>query len=143
MSLSFYVEFCVGENGSKPQKGTKFSAGYDIASAIDFTLQPNSVAKISTDLRVVMHPQLCCKLMTRSSLALKDIIVLGGLIDSDYRGEIFVILKNDSKQPFLINKRQKIAQMVFEIVPNLNIHYVDKIEIDTERGIGGFGSTDS
>ncbi|MNP56916.1 Deoxyuridine 5'-triphosphate nucleotidohydrolase [compost metagenome] len=79
----------------------------------------------------------------RSGLAFKHGITClntPGTIDADYRGEIKVLLINLGQEPFAIKRNERIAQMVFQVVPEVDLVQVDKLS-DTVRGAGGFGHT--
>lgn len=63
------------------------------------------------------------------------------MIDADYHGEIGVILANDGESTYVIEPGERIAQLMFQPVTQVALHYVDEFSIETERGAGGFGST--
>lgn len=118
------------------------SAGYDFFSVESFNIPPGITAKVPTGIALELPVKHVGLLRDRSSLGAKGIIVTGGVIDPDYRGEIIVCLYNSSGTPFVIKKGDKIAQMLV-----LPFHSSDMFEIDvleeTERGTKGFGSTDA
>ena len=90
-----------------------------------------------------MPEDLEAQVRPRSGLALKNLITVlnsPGTIDSDYRGEICVILINHSNEVFTVERGMRIAQIIFMQLPKIKIKEVDSIN-STERGIGGFGST--
>ncbi len=78
----------------------------------------------------------------RSSLAIKGVIVLAGVIDSDYQGTIKVVLQNISEVPLPLEKGSKMAQILIKPVHMGNVEEIPKPSLITERGQGGFGSTD-
>lgn len=119
------------------------AAGFDIRSNETFPLDPQERHAYSTDLYMEMPKGYYGKLHPRSGLAFNyGVHVLAGVIDSDYRGEIKVILVNLGNRTVHIKKGDRIAQMIFSqvIVPN-NIIHVDTIENNSDRGDRGFGST--
>jgi deoxyuridine 5'-triphosphate nucleotidohydrolase len=120
-----------------PSRATTCSAGYDLASAVDAVIEPNTTVVIPTGVTVSFDKHMYGQILGRSSLAIRGITVLGGVIDADYTGEIRVILNNLSATPYKLVKGQRIAQMV------LNAYYTDcdTEDVETVRE-GGFGSTD-
>jgi len=128
-----------------PRYMTPGSAGLDVCAAIDepIVIEPLSTVLVPTNLAVEIESGYECQVRTRSGLALKNgIFALNapGTIDSDYRGEIKIILSNFSKLPYTINRGDRIAQFVFAKYEQASIIEVKKIE-DTSRGDGGFGSS--
>lgn len=136
----------VGPNGKLPVKATIGSSGFDIFSAEDAYLFSEKVMLISTDLFMEIPVGYELQIRSRSGLAANSgIFVLNspGTIDSDYRGEIKIIIANFSKEPKQIKKGDKIAQGVFAQVPSMFLVQIDNINElgNTVRGVGGFGST--
>ncbi len=128
-----------------PKYITPGSAGLDVCAAINepITIEPLSTALIPTNLAIELEPGYECQVRTRSGLALNyGIFALNapGTIDSDYRGEIKIILSNFSKMPYTINRGDRIAQLVFAKYEQASLVEVKKIE-DTQRGADGFGSS--
>ncbi len=128
-----------------PKYITPGSAGLDVCAAIDapITIEPLSTALIPTNLAIELEPGFECQVRTRSGLALNyGIFALNapGTIDSDYRGEIKIILSNFSKVPYTINRGDRVAQLVFAKYEQASLIEVKKID-DTLRGADGFGSS--
>jgi len=125
-----------------PIKGTKDSAGYDLFSFEDLVLQPNNIYKISTDIFLDIPKGYFGKIESRSSCALKGLLVIGGVIDSDYKQEVKVLINYIGKEEYKIIKGMKIAQILFFENLNTQIQHVgrEEISISTTRN-GGFGST--
>lgn len=128
-----------------PQRQTKNSVGYDICSHEEVFLRPMSRAIVSTKIQFAFIPDHCyIQVKPRSGMAAKyGITVLNtpGTIDSDYRGELKVILINLGEEDYTVKKGDRIAQMI--VVPSVffgMIAETNKIE-ETERGSGGFGHT--
>lgn len=125
-----------------PSKGTEFSAGYDLTATEDMTVWPRESVLVPTGFSWELPKNYCGQIWPRSGLAVKHKIdVHAGLIDSDYRGEVKVLLFNNSKTEFDITKGDRIAQMV--IVPislSHSLELVDELD-ETKRSDGGFGST--
>lgn len=128
-----------------PQYATPQSAGMDLRANIDesITLHPMERSLISTGIYMALPPGFEAQVRPRSGLALKHgITVLNtpGTIDSDYRGELKVLLVNLSNEDFIINDGERIAQMV--IARHEQGEFVEVEELDeTERGAGGYGHT--
>jgi dUTP pyrophosphatase len=123
-----------------PFYGSEEAAGFDLHSLIDLELKPNEVKVIPTGLALEIEPGYCWQFWGRSGLASKGIHPSGGLIDSDYRGELKVILNNISSQTYNIKKGERIVQVV--PVPTVRVDFHESTELsETKRGQGGFGST--
>jgi dUTP pyrophosphatase len=125
-----------------PSRATKGSIGYDVYTQEEITIQPGSIAKIPTGLASSLPSTMYLRIAPRSSLSQQHITVEGGIIDSDYRGDIIVMLKNNSSVPFTLNKNTKMAQFIFEKAGTPYLHLVTSLP-PTTRDKGGFGSTDS
>lgn len=128
-----------------PEYATPGSAGFDLRAAIHepITLYPGKRIMISTGLKVALPRGIEMQIRSRSGLAAKwGIIVLNepGTIDSDFRNTIQVILFNTSEVPFVINPGERIAQGVIAKHETAVWESVETLD-ETERGLGGFGST--
>jgi dUTP pyrophosphatase len=128
-----------------PAYSTPLSAGMDLRADIDepITLGSLEKAMVPTGLHIELPDGYEAQVRPRSGLAAKHgITVLNspGTIDADYRGEIKVILVNLSKEPFIINRGERIAQMVIARYEKIEWEQVCELS-DSERGEGGFGST--
>mgnify|MGYP000909919687 CR=1 FL=1 len=130
------------EGAELPFYATDGSSGMDIRANADADIHPNEVVVVPTGLLVAIPENYELQIRPRSGLAIKGITVLNtpGTIDSDYRGEIKIIMINFGKNPFHIQKGDRIAQAVLQYVPRVEWISVDSLD-DTERGSGGFGST--
>ncbi len=128
-----------------PAYATEHAAGMDIVAAIDepLTMQPGAIALVPTGLSIALPEGYECQVRPRSGLAAKNgVTVLNspGTVDADYRGEIKVILINHGKEPFVIERGMRIAQIV--IAQYTRAHWQVVADLDeTARGAGGFGST--
>lgn len=135
----------ISTTGELPQYQTEGSAGMDLTANVDgvLTIPPNGRALIKTGISIELPKGYEAQIRPRSGLALKHgITVLNapGTIDSDYRGEIGVILHNVAREDFVIKKGDRIAQMVIARYERVEWDQVDQLEI-SDRGQGGFGST--
>jgi dUTP pyrophosphatase len=128
-----------------PEYATPGSSGVDLRSVEPATIQPGSWGAVGTGLHLEIPLGYEAQVRSRSGLALKKgVMVLNtpGTIDSDYRGEVRVILMNLGKEPFEIQPGDRIAQMVFCPVLKAELEESSTLS-DTERATGGFGSTGS
>ena len=128
-----------------PSYKTEGSSGMDLMAFIEdqIKIAPNSSALIPTGISVAIPIDVEIQIRPRSGLAAKsNISVLNtpGTIDSDYRGEIKVILFNHSSKEFIVNNKDRVAQMILMPVLKLDFEEVDNLP-ETVRGSGGFGST--
>lgn len=128
-----------------PAYETSGSAGMDLRAAVDetVTLQPMQRQVIPTGLAIGLPPGFEAQVRPRSGLALKHGITIlnaPGTVDSDYRGEVGVLLINLSDTPFTINRGDRIAQMI--LAPVAQARWIETKTLDaTTRGLAGFGST--
>lgn len=148
MNLSFEVQMNRipgNEDIELPRKMSELASGFDLYAAVteDVVLSPGQRSLIPTGLAIAMPGGLEAQIRPRSGLAFKHGITClntPGTIDADYRGEIKVLLINLGQEPFTITRNERIAQMVFQIVPEVNLVQVDELS-ETVRGAGGFGHT--
>lgn len=127
------------------EKATKGSAGFDLLASINNPLEIGSgkslLVPCGFSLQMPNHFE--AQVRPRSGLALKNSVTVlntPGTIDSDYRGEICVILINHGQVSFKIIRGMRIAQIIFKETPEVNLIEVDELD-NTKRGSGGFGST--
>lgn len=141
MSLSVEIKK-LSENAKTPTRGTVFAAGYDLYAAESFTIKPLSRQLIKTNISVGIPDGFYGRIAPRSGLAYKSgIDVLAGVIDSDYRGDIGVILLNtDLNKDFEVKVGDRIAQLIIEKCFNADWKEVENLK-DTQRSSGGFGHT--
>ncbi|MFD2333253.1 dUTP diphosphatase [Cohnella sp. GCM10020058] len=128
-----------------PRRMSEWAAGFDLHAAVaePVVLAPGERALIPAGFAMAMPAELEAQIRPRSGLAYKHGITClnsPGTIDADYRGEVKVLLVNLGQQPFAIERGERIAQMVFQLVPQVTIEETDELP-DTVRGAGGFGHT--
>lgn len=128
-----------------PSYATPGAAGLDLRAAVrePLTLAPGERALVPTGLRLALPPGFEGQVRGRSGLALRHGIVLPnapGTIDADYRGELSVILWNTSRDPFVVQRGDRIAQLVVAPVARVALEERASLE-ESARGGGGFGST--
>ncbi len=126
-----------------PAYASDGAAGMDVVAAESLTLRPGARAAVATGLAFAIPPGWEIQVRPRSGLALKNGITClntPGTIDSDYRGEVKVILANLSDEAFEVKRGDRIAQLVPAQVQRAKLIEVDNLD-ETKRGSGGFGST--
>lgn len=128
-----------------PRYATEGAAGMDVEAALeaDLTLAPGQRMAVPTGLSMAIAAGHEIQVRPRSGLALRHGITVAntpGTIDSDYRGEVKILLVNLGDTPFVITRGMRIAQLVLAPVTRATLEQVDSLE-DTDRGSGGFGST--
>jgi dUTP pyrophosphatase len=132
-----------GEGLDLPVYATAGAAGMDVVSAEDVTLAPGARHAVATGLAMAIPAGFEIQVRPRSGLALKHGITVPntpGTIDSDYRGELKVILINHGSEDFAIRRGDRVAQLVLAPVTRAGWVEVDSLD-ETARGAGGFGST--
>lgn len=130
-------------NAKTPTRATTGSAGYDLYAVDDCEVAPNLVKLIDIGIQLDIEPGYVGLVCPRSGLALKNNIRVAngpGVVDSDYRGNVGVILANDNNSSFSVKAGMKVAQMVFVKAEVASFDEVTLLD-DTSRGSGGFGST--
>ena len=147
MSAISFTRLDHGKDLPAPEYATAGSAGMDLVAAVPdgepMKILPGGRAAVPTGLAFAIPQGFEGQVRPRSGLALKNgITVLNapGTIDSDYRGEVKVILVNTSSETFEITRGMRIAQIVFARVEQMKLQEVNSLD-ETARGSGGFGST--
>lgn len=135
----------MGKSIPVPTRMSAAAAGFDLAAAVDepIVLQPGERKLIPCGFAVALPEGYEAQIRPRSGLAFKNGITClnsPGTVDSDYRGEVRVLLINLGQEAFTIERGLRIAQMVIGRVPNVELQVVATLS-DTLRGAGGFGST--
>jgi len=143
--MSVEVKFTANKGAVVPEYKTVGAAGADLCALLDnpVVIESGKVAIIPTGLFLEIPQGYEIQVRPRSGLAAKNgVTVLNtpGTIDSDYRGELKIILINLGSEAFTINSGDRIAQMVIAPVVQASFTPTDKLS-ETERGTGGFGST--
>ena len=139
----------VDEYGRLPEKMSPGAAGYDLFSAESLILEPHSKEVISTGVRLIMPKGYYGHICSKSGLASKhNVHVCAGVIDSDYRGYIKVLLINHSPNPYIILVGEAIAQIIFKKYETFNFQLMSSEDFinkynHTDRGTRGFGQMTS
>ena len=132
----------IHDSAITPCRGTPDSAGLDLFSCEQTTIQPGERKTISTGIAIAIPTLHFGHVKARSSVSVQGIDVGAGVIDADYRGEIKVLLINNSCNPFEINISDKIAQIIIQKISMQNLEEVESLSLTT-RGAKGFGSTNT
>lgn len=134
-------------NARLPIYATEGAAGLDLSACLDeeIELSPGAFAAIPTGLAMALPPGYEAQIRPRSGLAARHgVTVLNspGTIDSDYRGELKILLINHGEAPFIVRDGERVAQMVIAAAPQAELQEISIESLDeTARGEGGFGST--
>jgi len=129
------------ESAIVPTKNNASDAGWDLYAVEDTVINSGDRATIATGVAMAIPEGYVGLIWPRSGLAVKSgVDVFAGVIDSGYRGEIKVCLYNSAKEELKITTGDRIAQILFQEIPNFSLTMVDSLDI-TERGGDGFGSS--
>ena len=148
VEIKYLGEYWDTQPISKPFKATEGSAGFDLVAYTrdSVMIGPGKKVVINTGIAInINNPNIVAKVYVRSGLARRGVSLANGvgIIDSDYQGEILLIMINTHDYWVEITPFKRVAQMVFEYVAPVNLVNVDEFSTVTERGDGGFGSTGS
>jgi len=135
----------IRQNARLPERLTGGSVGFDVAACLDdeIVIEPGETRMTGTGLAIALEPGYAAFIYARSGLGIRNGIIPAncvGVIDSDYRGEIIVGLRNTSKEPFAVRDGDRIAQMVVVRCELPELELYEELD-ETPRGSGGFGST--
>jgi dUTP pyrophosphatase len=135
------VPAVVGEGGSLPEYASADAAGADLRSSEALQIAPGARAAVRTELRLQIPAGHVGLVWPRSGLAVRHgIDTLAGVIDSDYRGEVRVVLVNHGEEPFTIAAGDRIAQLLLQRVEHAAFGRQAALD-ESDRGDRGFGST--
>ena len=130
----------IHEDAKLPIYKHKGDAGLDVFSSIDCVLEKGEVKPIPLGIKVAIPEGYVGLIWDKSGISLKGVHRLAGVVDSGYRGEIKVVMVNLGAEPFIIEKRMRIAQLLIQPVNEVEVIEVEELE-ETSRGEEGFGST--
>lgn len=129
------------DNAVAPSRGSKQAAGYDFCSIETKTIYPGCAVKFRTGIAIELPSGYHMEMRPRSGLAFKHRVeAFNGTIDSDYRGEVLIQLKNYSQSEYEVKEGERIAQGVILRHEELEVTEAEDLS-ETDRGTGGFGST--
>ena len=124
-----------------PTRGSQHAAAVDMYASAPGAIPAHGFASINTGIAVAVPHGYYARIAPRSGLSAKNgIFTLAGVVDSDYRGEVIVVLANHSDDDYEVKLGDRIAQMIIEAIIMPEPVFVDELE-DTERGANGLGST--
>jgi dUTP pyrophosphatase len=126
-----------------PYRQTQGSAGFDLCSAEEAVITAHGFGSVGTGLAIELPERTEAQVRPRSGLAAKHgigVLNSPGTIDSDYRGEVKVVLFNTSDRDYKIHRGDRIAQMTFSVLADVELVEADSLS-ETGRGPGGFGHT--
>ena len=133
----------LSEAATEPTRSTNASAGLDLYSATTFILPPGEIVAIPTDLAIELDHGTYGQIQPRSGLALHDgIFAIPGVIDSDYRGNVKVLLLNTTNEQYHLQKGARMCQLITHKIPLPTMEHSSQPLSSTERGTQGFGSTE-
>ena len=146
------IPFEMSETSSKPERKTAEAAGFDLCASEALTLDSTKWVKVKTGVKLGIGAfdakqalgsnfVVYGAIRGRSGLTAKGIEVFHGTVDSDFTGELIVLVKNTNLEPFTVNVGDRIAQLIFAVALTPELVKVDKLSFTTERGENGFGST--
>lgn len=133
----------INENAVVPTYGSEHSAGMDLYSCDEYEIAPGGMVKIHTGIAAAIPNGYFGGLYARSGIATKRGLRPAncvGVVDADYRGEVIVPLYNDSDETQVINRGERVAQLIIQPYIRAQFDVVDELD-NTERGAGGFGHT--
>ena len=128
------------EDAQAPTHGSDEAAGYDLYSYESETVVPKQIKLIDTGISIRVPEGTYGRIAPRSSVSKKGILINAGVIDRDYRGPVKVMVHNLSNNDYVINKNDRIVQLILEQIKTPPVELVEELD-DTERGTEGFGST--
>lgn len=135
------MKFKVEEGGFLPTRAHETDAGMDLYSPVDILVRSNSSVVIDTLVRCALPPCMTGFVKSKSGLNMKHELTSEGVIDEPYRGTICVKLRNHGSNDYQVKRGDKISQLVVLPVVYCPIEQTDELDMDTDRGEGGFGST--
>ena len=127
--------------GETPKKADPGSAGYDLCSCEKITVPPRTRILVKTGISIEIPKYYYLRIAPRSGLSCKGIDIGAGVVDSSYRGEVKVLVINNSDSPYEIETFDKIAQFIMERCSSPKVEASYEELSKTERGEGGFGSS--
>lgn len=129
------------EGGFAPSRAHDTDAGIDLRAMHGQRIMPHNSAVFHTGVCIELPPGTAGIVMSKSGLNIKHNLTATGLIDEPYRGEIMVKLYNHGDESYLVAPGDKIAQLVVTSVSYETLEFVDELDMNTDRGTDGFGST--
>lgn len=138
--MKIYVKR-VHEGAVLPVKAYPDDAGIDLSACEETILPGGTVTPVRTGLVMAVPDGWYLQIQSRSGHAKRGIVVVGGVLDSGYRGESIVLLYNTNIDSRIVKKSDRIAQGILHVVPRVDVIEVDELNSDTLRSTNGLGST--
>ena len=139
-NYNFFETKKLYESAKSPTKGHLEDAGWDLYAFETVSIPAGATVLVSTGIAIAIPKGHSGLIWDRSSMGVKGVHRHAGVIDCGYRGEVKVCLHNTTKEPFHVEKGDRIAQLIIQEVPHFVQHVVEELD-STDRGSGGFGST--
>ena len=132
----------LNDNAFPPKRANDYAAGYDLYASEECIIEPHKHAIIKTGISIQLPPNTYGRIAPRSGFTVKKHSHIGaGVIDCDYRGEVGIVVFNlDSEEKILIEKGNKIAQLIITPILTPDVTVIDTLD-ESKRGSDGFGST--
>ena len=130
----------LNDSAKPPFKGSPQAAGYDLHASTPATIPPRDRATVDTGLIISVPPGTYGRIAPRSGLATQSIDVGAGVVDADYRGQLKILLVNNSNELFQVKVGDRIAQLICEKIVYPELLEVQNLDV-TDRGSSGFGSS--
>ena len=143
MEVKVKIRMMEGCEDLAPAKAHHDDAAFDIRSRVEMALPPGETVLVPTGIFMEFPAGYEAQVRPRSGMSLKHSLLIvnsPGTIDAGYRGEVGVIIHNLKKEPFQVQRGDRIAQMVINKLPEVTLEIVDGLS-ESKRGAGGFGST--
>ena len=139
-NYNFFETKKLYESAKSPTKGHLDDAGWDLYAFETVSIPAGATVLVSTGIAIAIPKGHSGLIWDRSSMGVKGVHRHAGVIDCGYRGDVKVCLHNTTKEPFHVEKGDRIAQLIIQEVPHFVQHVVEELD-STDRGSGGFGST--
>ena len=123
-----------------PTRAKSGDAGWDVYALSAYEIPPGRIQLVALGIALEPPPGYWYKAFSRSSTAVAEVSVEGGVIDNGYRGHVKILLRNHGRDAFLVRPGDRVAQLIEMRLPECDLELADTLA-DTERGGGGFGST--
>jgi len=138
---SLQIEIQLGQLASMPVKAYDTDAGFDLACVESVWVPPDTTVDVAAGFAIGMPPGWWGRIVGRSSTVRKrKLMVIEGVIDAGFRGELFTCVYNPGNKPVQIRSGERLAQLLFLPVPTVHWHEVRELST-SERGVNGFGSS--
>ena len=139
-NYNFFETKKLYESAKNPTKSHVDDAGWDLYAFETVSIPVGATVLVSTGIAMAIPKGYAALIWDRSSMGVKGVHRHAGVIDCGYRGEVKVCLHNTTKEPFHVERGDRIAQLIIQEVPSFIQHGVEELD-STDRGSGGFGST--